>query len=399
MPSKQALSGWSKGALSLAGGLLLTMAGAGLASPRPAHHKTSAHAAPLLVYVGMHGTDIRMGRFDPATGSLTIDKTVAQLDRPTWTLAHPLLPVLYAVNEIGNDGKTNGSVQAFRIDRKNGALTKIGDVDAGGGGTTYLTYDPRSHTLFAANYGGGSVATIPVRADGSLGARSSLVQDVGTGPNRRQASPHAHGAQIDPSGRFVLVSDLGADRMFVYPFEAKSHSLSLPVQGQEHHYAAPAGSGPRHTAFSPDGRHLYLLNELTAELMSFRWEAATGTPVEIEHRSTNSPGFSGMSSTSEIAISPNGRYLYVGNRAEHCVVVYALDRTSGKPTEVQRIGGGGDVPWSFTFDPSHRWLLLANEKSNAIAVFSVDTASGKLHDTGQRVSTPSPVSITFTRGQ
>lgn len=361
---------------------------------------TAAQAAPpLLVYIGMHGSEIRVGHFDPAKGTLTVDGPVAQVPRPTWTVAHPTLPILYSVNEVGNDGKSNGSVYAFHIDRKTGALTKIGEVDAGGGGTTFLTLDPRSHTLFAANFGGGSVATIPINPDGTLGQRTSLVQDIGTGPHKRQTSPHAHAAEIDPTGHFVLVSDLGADRLFVYPFDAATHTLSLPAKGAEHHYIAPPGSGPRHTVFSPDGHYVYLLNELTADLVSFRWDGARGVPTQIDRRSTNSAGFTGESSVSEIAVSPDGRFLYAGNRGENTLVVYALNRATGKPTLIQRISGGGDTPWSFSFDPGHRWLLVANEHSGKIAVFSVNRATGKLTDTKARVDTPSPVSITFVPGR
>ena len=160
--------------------------------------QAAPQAAPLAFYVGMHGAEIRKGTFNPADGTLTIDGVVAQVPRPTWTLAHPTLPVLYAANEVGNDGDINGSVYAFRVDRKTGALTKLGEQDAGGGGTTYLTLDARSHTLLAANYGAGSVASFPIAKDGSIGPRASLVVDTGSGPHKRQAKPHAHAPAVVP---------------------------------------------------------------------------------------------------------------------------------------------------------------------------------------------------------
>ena len=359
---------------------------------------SSASAQPISLYVGMHGSDIRKAHFDPADGSLVIDGVAAQVPRPTWTLAHPRLPILYSVNEVGNDGGANGSVLAFRIDRKTGDLKLISQVDAGGGGTTYLTLDKRSMTLFAANYGGGSVAAIPVLEDGSLGPRASLVIDHGSGPNKRQTRPHAHGAEVDPSGKYVIVSDLGADRVFIYPFDAKARTLWQPGPGQETHHIAPPGSGPRHTVFSPDGKYLYLLNELTAQLATFQWDAKAGKLLELDRQTTNSADFKSDSSVSEIQISPNGRFLYAGNRGENTIVVYALDSISGKPSLVQRIGSGGDFPWSFSFDPGHHWLLVANERSDRIEIFSVDPTSGKLTDTGRSVSTPKPVSITFVPG-
>lgn len=356
-----------------------------------------AAASPraVAVYVGMHGSEIRLGRFDSRSGALAMEGPVASVPRPTWTIRHPRLPILYAVTEEGNDGSKNGSIIAFHIDPKSGALTKLNAVDAGGGGTTYLAIDPRSMTLIAANYAGGSVATFPILKDGSLGAVVSVVAAKGSGPHRRQMTAHAHSVSVDPSGRFVLAADLGADRLFVYPFDGKAHAILPDAPGKERHFIAQPGSGPRHFAFHPRGRFLYLINELTTQVQVFGWDAPAGRLSLLQTLSTNSPDHKGDSSASEILVSADGRFVYAGNRGENSLLVYAVDPRNGTLSPVQRIGSGGDVPWGFAFDPSGRWLLVANEKSDRINIFAIDRRTGHLRDSGQSASSPKPVSFSF----
>jgi 6-phosphogluconolactonase (cycloisomerase 2 family) len=349
------------------------------------------------VYVGMHGTEVRAGRFDTKTGGLTMIGPVASVPRPTWSVKHPRLPILYVANEDGNDGTKNGSVYAFRIDPKSGALTKIGEADAGGAGTTHLALDSRSMTLVASNYGGGSVATIPILRDGNLGKAVSVVAASGSGPHRRQAKPHAHSAQVDPSGHYVVVADLGADRLFVYPFDGKKRTLDADAAGRARDYVAAPGSGPRHFAFHPNGRFLYLVTELTADIQTLGWDAAAGRFSLLQSQSTNEKPDTPQSSASEILVSRDGRFVYAGNRGENSLLVYAVDPSTGHLSLVQRIGSGGETPWSFSLDPSGRWLLVANEKSDRLSTFAVDRASGRLRDTGHAATSPKPVSISFTR--
>ncbi len=350
-----------------------------------------------LVYVGMHGAEIRAGRFDARSGTLAMIGPVASVPRPTWTIRHPRLPIIYAANEDGNDGARNGSIIAFRADRRTGSLTRLNEVDAGGGGTTYLTLDPRSMTLVAANYAGGSVATFPVLADGRIGPRASLVAATGSGPHRRQAKPHAHSVLVDPTGRFILVADLGADRIFIYPFDGRRHAIRPDAAGSERHFVATSGSGPRHIAFAPDGRFLYLINELTADVQVLRWDARRGRLTLVQTLPIDAPDHQGTSSASEIAVSADGRFVYAGNRAENRLVVLAVDQAKGTLSIIQRIGAGGEVPWGFSLHPGGRWLLVANERSDRINILAIDRRTGRLTDSGRSADTPKPVSISFLR--
>lgn len=343
-----------------------------------------------LVYVGSQGNQIHALRFDAASGKLEEIGPVAEGLRPTWTVAHPQLPVLYAVDD---ESAKPGSVTAFAVDRASGALRKLNDAPTSGGGATYLWLDAPSGTLLAANFGGGSASSIAVRADGSLGALVSTIKATGSGPHRRQSAPHAHSAAVDPSGRYVLVPDLGADRVFIYALDRATHTLSTlpPVRA----YIAPPGSGPRHLVFSPDGRFVWLLNELTAEVTTLRWDAQQATLTPLQTLTTSSTDFTGAKSGAEILLSPDGRYIYVEDRGERTLVAYRINPGTGELSLIQRIASGGEVPWGMAIHPSGKWLLVAHQRSGTVNVFSIDTNTGQLTDTGQTAAAPTAVSITF----
>jgi 6-phosphogluconolactonase len=352
----------------------------------------AAHAAPAeLAYVGTQAGEIRALRFDPAGGRFTPLGPVAKEGAPTWTAVHPRLPVLYAVNE---NKTAEGSAIAYALDRASGALTKINETPAGGSGTTYLALDAGATTLFVANFGGGSASSIALNPDGSLGALVSTIKATGSGPHRRQASPHAHSVVLDPSGRYALVPDLGADRVFVYPFDRAARTLAQDT-GRE--LALPPGSGPRHLVFGAGGRHAYLMNELTAQVQVLRWDAAQGRLAPLQAVPLSSPGFEGAKSGSAIGISPDGRFLYAANRGEHELQVFRVHPDSGELALVQRLPSGGQTPWGFALHPSGKWLAVANQRSNTVNLFAVDQASGQLTPAGQALEAPTPVSITFVK--
>lgn len=347
---------------------------------------TLAHA-DTLVYVGTQSTTLQAMRFDAASGALTPIGPVAQGLRPTWTLAHPTLPVLYAVDD---DSAKEGTVTAYAIDRATGALRKLNQVATGGKGATHLWFDAPSRTLFVANFASAVTASIAVNADGSLGQLVSTIQATGSGPHRRQTSAHAHSTVIDPSGHFALAPDLGADRVFIYGFDRATHGLT-----QDHAFATPPGSGPRHLVFSANGQFAYLINELSAEVMVLRWDAAQGQLALQQTVPLNAADFTGTKSAAEIVLARDGRFVYVANRSDNTIVVYGVDPQAGTLALSQRIAAGGEVPWSFALDPSGHWMLVANQKSAGVAVLRVDPASGKLTATGVTVATPAPVNISF----
>lgn len=347
---------------------------------------------PEWVYVGMDGGKLHALRFDANNGNLTVVGAVADVPKPRWAVAHPSLPVLYVA---GDGNGSEGSVIAFSLDRETGSLAKMNEVPAGGGGTTHLWLDAPSMTLLASNFGGGSVSSFSISEDGALGARVSTLKATGSGPHRRQASPHAHGSTIDPSGRFALVSDMGADRVFVYAFDRSNHRMASDDKTLASALAVPPGSGPRRAVFGADGRYVYVLNELTADIMVMRWDAQQGRLSQVQALSMVSPGFQGTKSSSEIVLSADGRFVYVGNRGENTLLVYQVDAATAMLSLVQRVPSGGELPWHFAIHASGKWMLVANQRSNRVNLFRIDPASGMLTDTGLFADSPAPVSVTF----
>jgi 6-phosphogluconolactonase len=367
-----------------------------------------------FVYVGTHGTPgphpgappqadtptanlgaqgIYAARLNSKTGQLTLIGITAELQRATWFVAHPSLPVIYSVADSGGGMESDSNIVSFTIDKSSGKLRMLNKVDAGGHDATIMDLDEPSNTLLVGNHGSGSVTALPLLADGSLGPVASTQKDYGTGPTPRQKTPAAHGVALDPSHKYVLVADFGADRVFVYHFNGTTKALSPADPPFE---AFPAGSGPRHLLFHPNGRFVIVDTELTGELSSYGWSEGKGRLSHVQTLSPYPADYSGEKSAAEIAVSRDGHFVYLSLRGvEDKILVYAFDAKHGTMREIQRISAGGKTPWSFGLDLTGRWMLITNEASNSVVELKVDPATGKLSPTDQTVTIPKPVNVTF----
>ncbi|WP_308401039.1 lactonase family protein [Streptomyces sp. AC512_CC834] len=361
-----------------------------LLSAPPAAASPKRYHDQDLLHVGTWGQDqVHAVRFDPARATMTSLGAVAEVSS-NWVAVHPTRPVLYAAG-----GEPGGFIRTFRIDDVSGALRKTGEleteaVQGSSGGLSYIGLTAEADTLLVADFATGSAATVPIRSDGVLGAVASSVQDTGSGPHPRQAGPHAHHVVVDPSGRFALVADFGADRVFVRDYDRTTHQLSARRPDGDGSYATAPGSGPRRLAFHPNGWTAYLLNELTADIEVLRWDAREGVLTPRRILTTNAPGHTGTTSAAELAISGDGRHVYTSNRGDNALVVFSADPRTGLLTEVQRLPCGGVTPWSFSLHPGGRWLFVANKGSGSVDLFRVDPRSGRLTGTGTSVAVPSP---------
>lgn len=345
-------------------------------------------------YTGPNSKGIYAWRFEG--GKLTPIGLAAEIANPSFLAVHPNGKFLYAVSEVDRfEGQKAGSVSAYAIE-PGGKLKLLNTVSSRGTGPCYVSLDEAGQFAFVANYGGGSVAALPVHADGSLGTASSFVQHRGSGPDKaRQEGPHAHAIDVFPAGQghVVLVPDLGLDQVKIYRFDSARGMLT---ESDPAFAAVPPGSGPRHIAISADRKFVYAVNEMKSTVTVFQWKAA-GRMDAVETVSTLPAGFSGSNSTAEILLHPNGKFLYVSNRGHDSLALFRVDAASGKLQFVSTTPTGGAVPRFFTFDPSGKYLLAANQKSDTITIFAVDGVSGVLKATGDPVKTGAPVCLRFVR--
>ncbi len=370
-----------------------------LAPSAPAAEK---EAKEYFVYVGTYtggqgraSEGIYVFRFDTTTGKASAPLLAAKSVNPSFLALHPGGKYLYAANEVSEfAGKGVGAVGAFAIDRENGKLTLINQASSAGSGPAHLTVDRAGKCVLVANYGGGSVAALPIKADGSLGEPASSIQHTGMSvdPNR-QKEPHAHSINVSPDNRFAFAADLGLDKVLVYKLDASHAGLTA---NDPPFVTVSPGSGPRHFAFHPGGKFAYVINEMLCTMTAFSYDAKRGELKAIQTVSTLpvgesvKPGYS----TAEVVAHPNGKFLYGSNRGHDTIAVFAIG-ADGKITLIQNAPAEVKIPRNFNLDPTGQWLITAGQSSDTLAVFRVDPQTGKLEFTGTKIEVGAPVCVKF----
>ena len=372
---------------------------------------------PILAFVGTYsspqgpegskgnGQGIYLFRMDPSTGALSQCGLFADDSNPSWLAFDPSKTHLYAANETANfQGANTGSVSAFAIDRSQGQLALLNTVSSQGAGPAHLSVHPSGKHVLVANYRGGTVAVLPIRSNGELGAATSVKEDVGAvGPTHAASAPlgsfaisgherpHAHMIQADPTGRFVLVSDLGLDRTFVWKFDLQKGILTANDPAS---VSLPAGDGPRHFAFHPNGLWVYSLQEEASTLVLFDFDAARGRLAAKQTISTLPKSFTGTNFTSGVMVSPDGRFVYAANRLHDTLAFFSIGK-GGVLTWAGEVWTRGDYPRSFNIDPTGSFLYVCNQRSDAITAFRINRETGNLTFTGQYTPVGTPAIIIF----
>lgn len=340
-----------------------------------------------MLYVGTYSTRGSEGiyslAFDAETGALSVASVIiGGLRNPSFIALHPGGRWLYSVCE-----EAQGAVAAIALSPDGLSGSVINSQSTGGLGPCHVAVDPTGQHVAAANYGSGSVALFPVRDDGGLGPAVSA-QHAGSGPDqRRQQAPHAHSANFSPCGRFLIVPDLGIDRLMLYRVdEGKLMEHSAVV--------VEPGSGPRHFTFHPNNRRGYLINELSNTVVAYRWDATTGTLTPLQTLSTLPPDFDGTSYTADIHFHPSGRYLYGSNRGHDSLAIFAADQATGRLTPIGYVPTGGEHPRNFTVTANGGWLLCGNMNSDNVVVFRVLDDGARLEPVAD-FALPAPVCLVF----
>lgn len=354
-----------------------------------------AYAQKIDLFVGTYTNNdksegIYVYEFDLTGGNAILKNEVAS-ENPSFLAISTDKKYVYAVNELG-EGK--GAVSAFKYDQATGKLTFLNQQLTQGDNPCHITLDSKRQYVIASNYSGGNVSVFPIRSDGSIGALTQLIQHEGKGPNeRRQNAPHVHSAFFSPDEKQVYVQDLGTDKINIYNFHSeKTNELLMPAK-QPFVMGTPGG-GPRHIALSPDGRYIYLVQELTATVMVYVNEREQLTP--IQEIAMNENGFTGRNGAADIKLSQDGRFLYASNRGDaNTLAIYSVSQTDGKLAKVATPSVLGQGPRNFALSPDGKFLLVANQNTDEVVIFSRDTKTGLVEDTGHRIAVGAPVCLLF----
>lgn len=372
---------------SLTGGLLgaAALLAAGVMVAAGSSRPPEDYFLIIGTYAPADSNGIWVYRFSSATGRATLVSAVGGIENPSFVLPSADHRLVFAVSETHNGG---GQVYAYRFSQ--GRLQFLNRVPSGGDDPCNLALDASGRWLFTANYSGGSFACFPVGADGSLGQAALLRRHQGHGVDpKRQDKPHVHCVLPAPDQHTLFVTDLGLDRIYGYRFDAAKGQLS---PADPPYTAVAPGSGPRHLAFSPDGRFLYLTHEMGGQLSAFACQGERLTP--LQSLSMLPENFHGKVWAADLHLSPDGRFLYASNRDDlNDIVIYRRDPSSGRLTLAGRTSSGGHNPRHFAITPDGRYLLAAHQDGGGIVIFRRDAASGALQDSGERIPVPHAVCV------
>lgn len=382
-------------------GIVLTMGfvlAATVAASAGEQGTTPEKSGNASVYIGTYtqrgSKGIYLAHLDLTSGKLNLEGVAGEVVNPSFLAIHPNRRFLYAIGEVGQfAGGQGGAVSAFAIDPESGKLALLNQKSSRGPGPCHVVVDKSGKNALVANYGGGSVACLPIGEDGQLGDATSFIQHEGSSVNpQRQKGPHAHSINLDPANRFAFAPDLGLDKIMSYRFDAAKHLLT---PNDPPAAAVAPGSGPRHFDFHPNGRFAYAINELASTITALEYDAERGTFQTLQTVSALPDGFEGKSFTADVHVHPSGKFVYGSNRGHDSIAIFAVDTSTGKLSAIGHQSTQGKTPRNFGIDPTGAYLLAANQDTDNVVVFRIDAATGKLSPTGQSIRVRMPVCVKF----
>ncbi len=363
---------------------------------------TVSAAAETLVYLGTYtrgeSKGIYRSTLDEATGALSNPVLAAELENPSFLVVSPDRKHLFAVSENGRfKGEEGGGVSSFSIG-EDGGLTLINQVNSGGGAPCHISTDPEGKCLLVANYMGGSISSYQIAADGKLvsPAADGFIQHEGQGAQLpRQASPHAHSVNVDPSGKRAFVADLGLDKVLIYKLDAAAGTIT---PNDPAFLKLPDATGPRHFSFHPSGKWAYTNLEMSLQVAVLSHDVKTGALEVLEIESTVPGGTERKgNSTAECLVHPTGKWVYVSNRGHNSIAAFAIDQKTGKLDFIERESTQGKTPRNFGIDPSGKFLIAGNQGSGNVVVLKINQDTGSLDPSDHEINVPAAVCVRFLR--
>ena len=342
----------------------------------------------FLFYVGTYtpnGKGISVYSMNSETGSTKYMGLFPSTSNPSFLAVHPNKKWLYSVSET-----TEGSVSSYRI-KDSASIELINTIKTNGKGPCYVSIDNSGRFLLTAQYQSGSVVSLPINRDGSLGNISSFIQHTGRSIiEERQAGPHAHSMVPAPEGNLIFSADLGTDIVYGY----KLDTITGKLDSLSKTYIKP-GSGPRHIAFHPNRKWMYLLNEISGMVEGYMLNTDSGTLKIIQILQVIKDKNSGAHA-SDIHIDPSGKFLYAAERdPENTITLFSVNLNTGMLTMIEKVPSGGKVPRNFAIAPNGNFLVVGNQNSDNLTIFRIDIKTGKLTQVGMPVSIKSPACIKF----
>lgn len=349
-----------------------------------------AQEVNLLVgtYTNRKSEGIYVYKFNTSTGELKPVSTLF-VKNPSYLALSKDKKHVYAVSE---DGDNKGGVSAFSFDEATGKLNFINSQLSNGDNPCYVSIDNSGKWVAVGNYSGGNLSILPVKDDGSLGEAVQTIQHNGTGANKeRQEQAHVHAVVFTPDGKYLAVTDLGLDKIMLYPFSADNEK---PLDENATATNTKPGSGPRHIIFHPNLPFAYTIEELSGEVSAYSYK--NGSLEHMQSITSHPKNYKGEIGSAAIKLSKDGKCLYASNRGEsNTIAVFAINHSTGKLSTNGIFNSGGKAPRDFTLDPSDKFILSANGDSDNIMIYKRNKKNGLAEGAGKQISTPNPVCLVF----
>jgi 6-phosphogluconolactonase len=360
------------------------------------HSITFAQKAKEIIYVGTYSTRGSQGiyvyQLDRVKAKMNLIQTIQTPASPTFLAIHPSGKFLYSVNRGAIEEMPNsGSVSSFSIDSKTGKLTLLNQRPSYGMDPAHISIDKTGKWAFISNYTEGTFVVLSVFDDGLLGSSVDSRKHLGKSVHpERQQKAYVHSAVVAPDNRFVVVSDLGADKIFSYRLDAAKGRIE---DANPPYVSVKPGCGPRHFDFHPTGNFGYSVEELTSTVGVFSYNKSTGSLTTLADSIPSLPqDFTGKNTAADIHVHPNGNYLYTSNRGHNSIAIFSIDK-AGMIKLTGQQDTKGKIPRNFMIDLKGDYLFVANQDSDNIVIFKIDPKTGKLRDTGNQIKVPAPACL------
>ncbi len=334
-------------------------------------------------YTNKGSKGIYVYRFNAATGDSKLVSNTDSAANPSYLAIAPDGKTVYAITETG--GATPGGVSAYSFNKKSGTLQFINQQVSGGDHPCYVAVNKKRTWLTVGNYSGGNLSVLGINKDGSLQPAAQTIAHSGSGPKPQQTKAHVHGTFFSPDEQYLFVPDLGIDQVVSYRFNENS---ATPLDSFSAAVSIP-GSGPRHLSFHPNKKYAYVIEELGGTVAAYSYK--NGTLSFLQRISSHPADYNGAIGSADIHLSPDGKFLYATNRGDANSIATFSVAANGTLTLKNIQSTMGKHPRNFTIDPTGNYLLVANRDSDNVVIFKRNRTTGLLQFTGKTIQLSQPV--------